>query len=135
MPTLAAVQSSCAFASPHHLDQALQRGLTALATLDAAHRSACRWLDEWSGPKAVKEDVACRLVARPRAGGEGHGLRLAGPPQQRMSLAMPDEPGDCRDEVRGSPGMGQGGWKPPGLLPPVWMVSPADHGRAGSAVR
>ena len=31
MPTLAEMQSSCAFASPHHLDQTLQRELTALA--------------------------------------------------------------------------------------------------------
>src|SRR3954453_18155381 len=66
MPTPAAVQSSCAFASPHHLDQALQRELTALATLEAAHRSACCWLDEWPASKAVKEDVACRLEARHR---------------------------------------------------------------------
>ena len=77
MPTLAAVQSSCAFASPHHLDQALQRELTALATLEAAHRSACCWLDEWPVSKAVKEDVACRLEARHRAEREAHVLRLA----------------------------------------------------------
>ena len=33
MATLAAVQSSCAFASPNPLDQAIQRELAALATL------------------------------------------------------------------------------------------------------
>ena len=33
MPTLAAVQLSCACASPDHLDQAIQRELAALATL------------------------------------------------------------------------------------------------------
>src|SRR3954463_1390329 len=135
MPTLAAVQSSCAFASPHHLDQALQRELTALETLDAAHRSACRWLDEWSGPKAVKEDVACRLEARHRTEWEAHVLRLADLHQQRMSLAMSDETGEGMEEVSGNLGMGQGWSKLPRLLPPVWMVSPADHGRAGSAVR
>ena len=77
MPTLAAVQSSCAFASPHHLDQALQRELTALATLEADHRSACRWLDEWSGPKAAKERVSCRLEERHRTEREVAPLRLA----------------------------------------------------------
>jgi hypothetical protein len=135
MPTLVAVQSSRAFASLNHLDQALQRELAALATLDAAHRSACCWLDEWSGPKAVKEDVACRLEARHRTEWEAHVLRLAELHQQRMLLAMSDETGDCTDEVSGSPGIGQGGPKLPRLLPPVWMVSPADHGRAGSTVR
>src|SRR3954464_13488503 len=84
MPTLAAVQSSCAFASPHHLDQALQRELTALATLEAAHRSACCWLDEWPVSKAVKEDVACRLEARHRTERGAHVLRLAELHQQRM---------------------------------------------------
>src|SRR3954465_15169887 len=129
MPTLAAVQSSCAFASPHHLDQALQRELTALATLEAAHRSACRWLDEWSGPRAVKEDVACRLEARHWTEREVHVLRLADLHQQRMVLAMPAETGERMDEVSGNPGMDQGWSKLPRLLPPVWMVSPADHGR------
>src|SRR3954452_2381558 len=132
MPTLVAVQSSCAFASPHHLDQALQRELTTLATLDAAHRSACRWLDEWSGPKAVKEDVACRLEARHRTEREAHVLRLAELHQQRMLLAMSDETGERTDEVRGSPGVGQGGPMLPKLRLSVWMLSPADHGRAGN---
>jgi hypothetical protein len=99
MPTLVAVQSSCAFASLNHLDQALQRELTTLATLDAAHRSACRWLDEWSGPKAVKEDVACRLEARHRTEREVHVLRLADLHQQRMSLALSTETGEHTDEI------------------------------------
>src|SRR5215210_4365452 len=88
MPTLAAVQSSCAFASPNHLDQALQRELTALATLEADHRSACRWLDEWSGPKAVKEHVASRLETRHRTEREADVLRLAELHQQRMALTV-----------------------------------------------
>src|SRR3954469_17813023 len=135
MPTLVAVQSSCAFASLNHLDQALQRELAALATLEAAHRSACRWLDEWSGPKAVKEDVACRLEARHRTEWEAHVLRLAELHQQRMVLALSDETGERTDEVSGGSGVDQGGSKLPRLLPPVWMVSPADHGRAGSTAR
>ena len=130
MATLAAVQSSCAFASLNHLDQALQRELTALATLEADHCSACRWLDEWSGPKAVKEHVACRLEARHRTEWEAHVLRLAELHQQRMSLALSDETGERTDEVSGSPGTGQGGSKLPKLRLPVWMISPADHGRA-----
>src|SRR6185312_15722450 len=55
MPILSAVQSSCAFASPDHLDQNIQRELAALAAAAAIHRSACRWLYEWSGPEGVKE--------------------------------------------------------------------------------
>src|SRR4051794_39696789 len=133
MPTLVAVQSSRAFASLNHLDQALQRELTTLATLDAAHRSACRWLDEWSGPKAVKEDVASRLEARHRTEWEAHVLRLADLHQQRMVLALSDETGERTDEVSGGSGVDQGGSKLPIL--PIWMVSPADHGRAGSTVR
>src|SRR5215203_7222503 len=129
MPTLAAVQSSCAFASPHHLDQALQRELAALATLEADHRSACRWLDEWSGPKAAKEHLACRLDARHRTEREAHVLRLAELHQQRMLLAMSDETGERTDKVSGSPGTGQGGSTLPKLRLQVWMISPADHGR------
>src|SRR3954464_9434326 len=124
MPTLVAVQSSCAFASPNHLDQALQRELAALASIDADHRSACCWLDEWSGPKAVKEGVACRLEARHRTEREAHVLRLADLHQQRMLLAMSDETGGRTDEVSGGSGVNQGGSK---LLLPVWMISPADH--------
>ena len=131
MPTFSAVQSSCAFASPDHLDQAIQRELTALETLETAHRSACRWLDEWSGPEAVKGHVACRLEARHRAEREAHVLRLADLHQQRMLLAQSDETGERTDEVSASPGMGQGGSTLPKLKLPVWMISPANHGRAG----
>jgi len=102
MATPAAVQSSCAFASPHHLDQALQRELTALATLEADHRSACRWLDEWSGPKAAKEYVARRLEARHRAEREAHVLWLADLHQERMLLAMAGETGEHTDELHSS---------------------------------
>src|SRR5215203_4667604 len=112
MPTLAAVQSSCAFASPHHLDQALQRELAALATLEADHRPACRWLDEWSGPKAAKEHVACRLDARHRTEREAYVLRLAELHQQRMLLALSDETSERTDEVSGSPGR-----TPCGIIP------------------
>jgi hypothetical protein len=129
MATLAAVQSSCAFASPNHLDQALQRELTALATLEADHRSACLWLDEWSGPKAVKEHVASRLEERHQTEREAHVLRLAELHQMRMVLAM-GETGERTDEVSGSPGTGQGGSKLPKLQLPVWMIATADHGRA-----
>src|SRR4051812_1599121 len=118
MPTLAAVQSSCAFASPHHLDQALQRELTALATFEAAHRSACRWLDEWSGPQAVKEHVASRLEARHQTEREAHVLRLADLHQQRMVLALSDETGGRPGEGRSSPRMGPGPPKLPKQRPP-----------------
>src|SRR3954453_5098094 len=127
MLTLAAVQSSCAFASPHQLDQAIQRELAALATLEAAHRSACRWLDEWSGPKAVKEHVARRLEARHRTEQEAHLLRLADLHHRRTVLAMAGATGEPTDEVRGGPGAGQGGSKLPNLLLPVWMISPGEH--------
>ena len=130
MPILSAVQSSCAFASPHHLDQALQRERTALVTLEAAHRSACRWLDEWSAPKAVKERVGSRLEARHRTEREMHVLRLADLHQQRMLLALSDQTGERTDSVRGALGAGQGGSKLPKRRLPLWMISPADHGRA-----
>src|SRR5215207_1592930 len=130
MPTLAAVQSSCAFASPDPLDQALQRELAALATLEADHRSACRWLDEWSGPTEVKEHLACRLEARHRMEREAHVLRLADLHQQRTLLVMA-ETGERTDEVSGGPGVGQGGSKLQKLRLPVWMIAHADHGRAG----
>src|SRR4051794_25491463 len=130
MATLAAVQSSCAFASPNHLDQALQRELTALATLEADHRSACRWLDEWSGPKAVKEHVACRLETRHRTEREAHVLQLAELHQQRMLLAMSDETGEPPEGASGGSGADQGQSKLPRMLPPAWMISSPDYGRA-----
>src|SRR5215218_6437416 len=99
MATLAAVQSSYASASPDPLDRALQRELATWATLEADHRSACRWLDEWSGPTEVKEHLACRLEARHRTEREAHVLRLADLHQQRMVLAMARETNEHRYEV------------------------------------
>src|SRR5687767_4680108 len=104
MATLATVQSSCAFASPNHLDQALQRELAALAALEADYCSACCWLDTWSGPKEVKEHLAFRLEARHRTEREAHVLRPADLHQQRMLLAMADETDKHTDEVRGGSG-------------------------------
>jgi hypothetical protein len=118
MATLAAVQS--ASASPDPLDRAIQRELAALATLEADHCSACRWLDEWSGPTEVKEHLAWRLEARHQTEREAHVLRLADLHQKRMVLAMARETGEHTDKVSGSPGVGQGGSKLPKLLP-VWM--------------
>ena len=135
MPTLAAVQSSCASASPDHLDRAVQRELAALATIEADHRSACRWLDEWSAPEGVKKDLTRRLEARHQTEREAHVLRLAELHQQRMVRAMAHEIGEQTDAVSGSFGAEQGQSKLPKQLPPVWMISPADHGRAGSTVR
>ncbi len=88
MPTLAAVQSSCAFASPDPLDRAIQRELATWATVEADHRSACRWLDEWCAPEGVKEDLACRLEARHRTEREADLLRLADLHQQRAALPI-----------------------------------------------
>jgi uncharacterized NAD(P)/FAD-binding protein YdhS len=88
MPALSAVQSSCAFASPDPLDQAIQQELAALAAAAATHRSACRWLDEWSGPEGVKEHVAHRIEERHRREREPHLLRLAELHQHRMALTI-----------------------------------------------
>ena len=60
---------------------------------------------------------------------EAHVLRLAELHQQRMLLAMSDETGERTDKVSGSPGTGQGQSTLPKLRLPVWMISPADHGR------
>jgi len=84
-------------------------------------------LDEWSGPKAVKEPVARRLEARHRAEREAHLLRLADLHHRRMVLAMAGETGEPTDEVRGGPGAGQNGSKLPNLLLPVWMISPGEY--------
>src|SRR5215207_5086641 len=121
MPTLAAVQSLCAFASPDHLDRAIQRELAALATLEADHRSACRWLDEWSGPTEVKEHLACHLEARHQTEREAHVLRLADLHQRRALLVMA-ETLEHTDEVSGGSGADQGQSKLPKLLPPVWII-------------
>src|SRR5215212_7497282 len=129
MATLAAVQSSCASESPDHLDRAIQRELAALATIEADHCSACRWLDEWSGPKEVKERVACCLEARHRTEREAHVLRLADLHQQRTLLVMA-ETLEHTDEVSGGSGAGQGQSQLPRLLPPAWMISSPGYGRA-----
>src|SRR3954470_3225618 len=131
MATLAAVQSSCAFASPDPLDRAIQRELAALATIEADHCSACRWLDEWSGPTEVKEHLACRFEARHRTEREAHVLRLADLHQQRMVLAKVRETGEQTDEVSGGSGAGLSPSKLSRLLPPVWMISSPDPRRAG----
>src|SRR3954453_22812888 len=115
--------SSGAFPSLCDLDRAIQRELAALATLEADYCSACRWLDEWSGPTAVKEHLACRLEARRRTEREAHVLRLADLHQQRRVLAMPDETGEHTNEVSGGSGAGLSLSKLPKRLPPVWMIS------------
>ncbi len=129
MPTLAAVQSSCAFASPNPLDRAIQRELATLATIEADHRSACRWLDEWSAPEGVKEHLARRIAARHRTEREAHVLRLADLHQQRTLLVMA-ETLERTDEVSGGSGADQGQSKLPRMLPPAWMISSPDYGRA-----
>jgi hypothetical protein len=116
MPTLSAVQSSCAFPSRDHLEQAIRRELAALATIEADHRSACRWLDEWCAPEGVKEDLACRLEARHRTEREAHVLRLAELHQKRMLLTTP-EAVEHTDEVSGGFGAAQGRSKLPRPLP------------------
>jgi hypothetical protein len=131
MATLSAVQSSCAVASPAPLDRALQRELAALAAIEADHRSACRWLDGWSGPTEVKEHLARHLEARRRAEREAHVLRLADLHQQRRGRTMPDETGEHTNEVRGGSGADQDQSKRPKLLPPAWMISSPDPRRAG----
>src|SRR3954471_18651261 len=129
MPTLAAVQSSCAFASPDPLDRAIQRELAALATIEADHRSACRWLDEWSGPTEVKEHLVCRLEARHQTEREAHVLRLADLHQQRMVLVMAGTL-EHTDEASGGSGVDQGQSKLPRMLPPAWMIASPDYGQA-----
>ena len=123
MATLSAAQSSCVVASPTPLDRALQRELAALAAIEADHRSACRWLDGWSGPTEVKEHLARRLEARRRTEREAHVLRLADLHQQRMVLAMARETGEHTDEVSGGSGAGLSPSKLPRQLPPVWIIS------------
>ena len=129
MATLAAVQSSCAFASPDPLDRAIQWELAAWATLKADHCSACRWLDEWSGPTEVKEHLACRLEVRHRTEREAHVLRLAELHQKRTLLVMA-ETLEHTDKVSSGSGTGLSQSKFPSLLPPVWMIASPDHGRA-----
>ena len=123
MATLSAAQSSCVVASPTPLDRALQRELAALAAIEADHRSACRWLDGWSGPTEVKEHLARRLEARHQTERETHVLRLAELHQKRVVLVMA-ETGEHLDAVSGGFGAGQGRSRLPTPLPPAWMVSP-----------
>ena len=115
------------------LDRAIQHELMALATLEADHCSACRWLDEWSAPEGVKEGLACRLEARHRTEREAHVLRLAELHQERMLLTMADTI-EHTDGLSGSSGADQDQSKLPSPFPPVWMISSPDHGRAGSTV-
>ena len=129
MATLAAVQSSYAFASPDPLDRAIQRELATLAMIETDRRSACRWLDEWSAPEGVKEDLACRLEARHRTEREAHVLRLADLHQQRMVLVTA-ETLEHTDEGSGGSGADQGQSKLPRPFPPAWMISSPDQGRA-----
>src|SRR3954452_24872366 len=131
MATLAAVQSSYASESSDPLDRAIQQELAALATIEADHCSAGRWLDEWSGPTDVKEHLAWRLEARHQTEREAHVLRLADLHKKRMVLAMPRETGEHTDEVSGGSGAGLSPSKLPKLLPPVWMISSPDPGRGG----
>src|SRR5215217_8014296 len=121
--------SSGAFPSLCDLDRAIQRELATLATIEADHCSACRWLDEWSAPAGVKEGLACRLEARHRTEREAHVLRLADLHQQRTLLVIA-ETLEFTDEVSGGSGVGQDGSK----LPPVWMISSPDQGQAGSTI-
>jgi len=127
MATLSAAQSSCVVASPTPLDRALQRELAALATIEADHRSVCRWLDEWSAPEDVKGHLACRLEARHQTERETHVLRLAELHQKRMVLVMA-ETGEHLDAVSGGFGAGLSPSKLPKLLPSVWMTGAALEG-------
>jgi hypothetical protein len=102
-----------------------------LATIEADHRSVCRWLDEWSAPEDVKGHLACRLEARHQTEREAHVLRLADLHQKRVVLATPDETGEHTDEVSGGSGADQGRSKLPKLLPRAWMISSPDPRRAG----
>src|SRR5215210_7865978 len=117
--------SSGASPSPCDLDRAIQHELATLATIEADHRSACRWLDEWCAPEGVKEDLACRLDARHRTEREAHVLRLAELHQKRMLLTMSETIKHTDTDSSGF-GAGQGRSKLSRTFPPVWMVSPPD---------
>lgn len=107
---------------PCDLDRAIQRELATLATIEADHRSACCWLDEWCAPEGVKEDLACRLEVRHRTQREAPVLRLAELHQKQMLLTM-SETGEHTDEVSGGSGTGLSPSKLPRLLPAAWMIS------------
>lgn len=108
---------------PRPLDRAIERELAALATIEADHRSVCRWLDEWSAPENVKGHLACRLEARHQTEREAHVLRLAELHQKRMVLVMA-ETGEHLDAVSGGSGAGLSPSKLPKLLPSVWIDPP-----------
>jgi hypothetical protein len=108
MPALAAVQSSYAFVSRAHLEQAIQRELAALAAIEAVRRSACRWLEEWSGPERVKEHLACHIEARHQTEREPHLLRLADLHQQRIAVTKSRPVADAHGGWRHGPFTGVG---------------------------
>src|SRR5215204_3213485 len=78
----------CGFASPDYLDQAIQHELAALVAIAAVYRSACCWLDEWSGPEPVKGRLARDIKARQQTEREPHLLRLAKLHQQRAAVMI-----------------------------------------------
>src|SRR5215213_6720611 len=87
MATLAAVQFSCAFASPDPLDQAIQRELAAFGpcsrpsfSLPLAGRVV--WAER------VKQHLARHIAARHRTEREPHLLRLAELHQRRSALSI-----------------------------------------------
>src|SRR5215216_2773599 len=100
--------SSGAFPSLCDLDRAIQQELATLATIEADHRSACRWLNEWSAPEGVKEGLARRLEARHQTEREAHVVRLADLHQQRMVLAMAHETGKSDEIVEHTDGVSGG---------------------------
>src|SRR3954451_17559584 len=79
MPALAAVQSSYAFVSYAHLEQAVQRELAALAAIEAVRRSACRW--RGSRSPWGHADGPGRMAPRqgPRRARQSHAGAAAGP--------------------------------------------------------
>src|SRR4029079_8714091 len=99
LPMLA---SSREWPSPDSLDRAIQHELRVLATIEADHCSACRWLDEWCAPEAVKEHLASRLETRHRTERGAHVLRLAELHHQKRMLRAMSETGKYTNEVSGS---------------------------------
>src|SRR5215212_4897288 len=91
--------------------------------------SIARTSYEWSGPTEVKEHLVCRLEARHQTEREAHVLRLADLHKQRTLLVMA-ETLEHTDEVSGGSGADQGQSKLPRMLPPAWMISSPDYGRA-----
>jgi hypothetical protein len=77
----------------------------------------------------VKEHVAYRLETRHRTEREAHVLWLADLHQKRTLLLM-TEILEHRDVVSSGSGTGLSQSTFPRLLPPVWMISSPDFGRA-----